>query len=273
MAVAHRTWRSPCGQIEVVVEESSVGFTSTGMKVWTAGEHLSALLCAHRTLVHGAVVLELGAGCGLVSAVAASLGAADVTATDQSVVLPRLHCTSLLGTPAQRFHVAELTWGVGADLPPWLPRRFDLVLGSDITYACREHTSFLQLLWILVQEERSATCLLAHFVRGTEQAALLWHEMLAHWPGVVWIYSGHDALIKCHNLDTEHGAELTDEVVTFALSAVTPSEGSASYPSYAAFVSKNMEHPLQPPELSCEVFEEGMIGPQQYIPSGPSTVV
>lgn len=254
-----RAWSSSCGRVDVIVEESTVGFCGTGLKVWSAAEYLSELICMCPALVHGRRVLELGAGCGLVSAVAASLGG-NVTATDQSMILPRLRRTSSLGTQAQRFDVTELDWSI--DLPPWPPGHFDIIVGSDITYGFNSQHTLLPLLWKL-SNNHSTACLLAHTARSPEQAALLWHSICEVWPGVAWVHDGFDALVDCHNFDGDQDAELTSRVICFALCAAIPSDSSALFGSYVAFAKASHEQPLQLPEPTREFVEAGMIGPQR----------
>lgn len=54
-----------------------------GMYVWPSAVVLAGFLGQHPDCVHGKVVLELGAGVGLVGLVAARLGARKVTITDR----------------------------------------------------------------------------------------------------------------------------------------------------------------------------------------------
>lgn len=258
MTVELRTWRSSCGQVEVVVEETSNGFTMTGFRVWSAAGNLSELLCKNRALVQGMNVLEVGAGCGLCSAVAASLGGR-VLATDRLAILPRLTRTSSLGTDSQNFDVAELDWDLG--LPISEGRHFDIILGSDVTYGSNCHQVLLTLLWQLCSES-STVCLLAHCVRSEEQTADLWHDIVRDWPGLVWLYDSYDVLVSCHRQNVDRDAGSPESTICFALSVAAPCEGSALYEAYAAFVKASEERPLNRPKPRVEIFEEGMIGPQ-----------
>eukprot|EP01059_Diplonema_ambulator_P020360 TRINITY_DN3411_c0_g1_i1.p1 TRINITY_DN3411_c0_g1~~TRINITY_DN3411_c0_g1_i1.p1 ORF type:complete len:184 (+),score=39.26 TRINITY_DN3411_c0_g1_i1:81-554(+) len=79
-------------------------------------------------LVVGKTVMELGAGCGLLSIVAAILGASHVTATDLPTVTPHLQKNT---SQYPAITVSDLKWG--PTLPPATPRSFDLVVGSDVT--------------------------------------------------------------------------------------------------------------------------------------------
>jgi predicted nicotinamide N-methyase len=62
----------------------------TGGSVWFAGYALARYILDHPETVRGKAVLELGAGCGLVSLAAAMAGARRVVATDLAVQLPLL---------------------------------------------------------------------------------------------------------------------------------------------------------------------------------------
>ena len=133
-----RTWRYDGGgggaAVAVPLEENT-GHIHSGLRLWAGAERLAELLCREPTLVRGQRVLELGAGCGLVSAVAAELGAASVTATDRPSVLPRLRANAALLASGKSYAVAPLEWGAAAP-PPSGPAatRFDVVLGADVSY-------------------------------------------------------------------------------------------------------------------------------------------
>lgn len=124
------------------------GQGTTGLRTWEAALALSEyLICTHlewiykntpfaaavegcgRILQQTDSVLELGAGTGLVSVVAARLGASNVLATDGSSNV----CETLLGNVKLNgvndvVTVRQRLWGgeVEAD------ERFDLVLGADV---------------------------------------------------------------------------------------------------------------------------------------------
>ncbi|CAK9033544.1 Protein-lysine N-methyltransferase efm3 (Elongation factor methyltransferase 3) [Durusdinium trenchii] len=134
--------------------------------------------------------LELGAGCGLVSALLASLGA-DVTATDgAAVVVRRLRETSELNQ--KPFKVRELGWdgedgAVGEERLPCETGdgnhgdTYDVILGADITYDCKPKTleSLLDLISKLSGEE--TLTLLAHGLRNVEHAMFLWSKLTERW--------------------------------------------------------------------------------------------
>lgn len=115
----------------------------TGAVVWDSGvvlakflEHAadSGLLPALRG---GARAVDLGAGCGLVSAVAALLGAR-VVATDlpDRVRLLRKNLEENVGDGDGVATVAELVWGDEYEVEPeLLDPPPELVLGSDVVYS------------------------------------------------------------------------------------------------------------------------------------------
>eukprot|EP00439_Symbiodinium_sp_Y106_P055618 s2233_g7.t1 len=264
-AATVRTWRSFSGEVEVQFEESFGGFSITGFVVWEAAHQLSNFLCSHKPLVEGQRVLELGAGCGLVSAVSASLGA-EVTATDRAEILPRLRCTAQLGSQAQRFEVAQLDWH--AD-PPWPAGHFDVILGSDITYGSRCHDDLLRLLWRLMVGSKTSA-LLTHGVRSPEQTAFLWHQILKDWPGACWLLHDYEVLERCH-AQHKHDSDLPDKCITFVLGATRPDSGSLLGAAYENFLTASQERPLVCPQPTPELLGEGMLGPALVaVPFGPS---
>ena len=254
VAATIRTWRSSCGQVEVQFEESSSGFCITGFVVWEAAHILSNLLCRHSSMLNGQRVLELGAGCGLVSAVASSLGA-QVLATDRQEVLQRLRQTARLGNSRQRFEVARLDWS--AD-PPWPSGHFGVIVGSDLTYGSHCHEDLLRLLWRLTAGSASIV-LLTHGVRSPEQTSLLWHNIREDWSGLVWILDDWEVLERCHSKDPD--ADLCDKCITFVLGDGPPACDSPLVPAYERFLDWCCRRTLQRPEPDPEILFEGMIGP------------
>ncbi len=128
-------------------------------------------------------VLELGSGCGLVSAVAAR--GADVTATDCfEDVLKRLEETAALNTPS--FKVRRVQWGCEEHEEPLSNSKFsedlyDLILGADITYDCNSETvrSLLDLISSFAHD--NSLILLVHGLRNYEKAVNLWSMVKERW--------------------------------------------------------------------------------------------
>eukprot|EP00927_Polykrikos_kofoidii_P020205 TRINITY_DN19525_c0_g1_i1.p1 TRINITY_DN19525_c0_g1~~TRINITY_DN19525_c0_g1_i1.p1 ORF type:complete len:424 (-),score=60.75 TRINITY_DN19525_c0_g1_i1:127-1278(-) len=141
---------TPQRLLPIVCEHKSCGgreFKSCGASVWMGARILSNHL-ERCSLVGDGVkdyrVLEIGAGCGLPSMVAGSLGA-DVTVSDVAELSPLIECCVALNFPAS---VAGVELSVGRP-PRFMPldweshedrRRlvesgvYDLVIGADVGY-------------------------------------------------------------------------------------------------------------------------------------------
>ncbi|XP_042266790.1 uncharacterized protein LOC121896821, partial [Thunnus maccoyii] len=134
---------------KIVIEE---GLDSYAGMIWPAALALCHYLDTHReqlSLVDKAV-LEIGAGTGLLSVVAALLGAW-VTATDLPEVLSKLRVNLSRNTRGYCRHtpqVAALSWG--PDLERTYPTsvyRYDYVLAADVVY----HHDFLDELLVTMK--------------------------------------------------------------------------------------------------------------------------
>jgi hypothetical protein len=78
-------FKGPSDEKDLEIRIQSSGdkaIVETAASIWHAGISLAAMLIESPELVQGRSVLELGAGCGLVSIVAAALGARRVVITD-----------------------------------------------------------------------------------------------------------------------------------------------------------------------------------------------
>ncbi|XP_041795620.1 protein-lysine methyltransferase METTL21C-like [Chelmon rostratus] len=134
---------------EIIIEEALDSFA--GM-IWPAALALCHYLDTHRdhlSLVDKAV-LEIGAGTGLVSVVAALLGAW-VTATDLPVVLSNLRVNLSRNTRGRCRHtpqVAALSWGYDLERSyPTSVYHYDYVLAADVVY----HHDFLDELLVTMK--------------------------------------------------------------------------------------------------------------------------
>ena len=117
------------------------GSLTTGFRTWEAALHLgSYLLTPHgRTLIEGKSVLELGAGTGFLSILAAKyLGAKHVSTTDgdEGVVEALRENMELNGLEEGKVSTEVLRWGGELD-ETWLRedfdvRPYDVVVGADI---------------------------------------------------------------------------------------------------------------------------------------------
>ena len=187
----------PCRQKEIQ-EIPTRGLNHSTLSVSENMRQLRQLVKELRSLLKKkSRVLELGAGCGLVSAVAAR-AEADVTATDCfEDVLKRLEETAALNTPS--FKVRRVQWGCEEHEPdkPDEPvsnmacelRKnskdsedlYDLILGADITYDCNPETvrSLLDLISSFAHD--NSLILLVHGLRNYEKAVNLWSMVKERW--------------------------------------------------------------------------------------------
>ncbi|XP_021119217.1 protein N-lysine methyltransferase METTL21A isoform X3 [Heterocephalus glaber] len=120
--------------------------------VWDAAVVLSTYLEMGAVELRGCSAVELGAGTGLVSIVAALLGA-HVTVTDRKVALEFLKSNIQANLPPHvqtNTVVKELTWG--QNLESFSPGEFDLILGADIIYLEETFTDLLQTLEYLCND-------------------------------------------------------------------------------------------------------------------------
>lgn len=110
-----------------------------GVVLWPAAIAMGHDLAARGTALHGAQVLELGAGTGLPGLVAAAQGA-QVTQTDRQEV-----ALSVCRRNAERNGITsvvrrQLEWDDSA-----LEERYDWIIGSDIAYAQGAHAALRRL--------------------------------------------------------------------------------------------------------------------------------
>lgn len=102
--------------------------------VWPAARGLAEALAERQTQISERRILELGCGLALPSLVASLAGAAQVTATDVHIEVPRFLAKNLELNPRARVVYRELDWmRESDDLGP-----LDWLIGSDILYE-RQH--------------------------------------------------------------------------------------------------------------------------------------
>ncbi|KAM3877073.1 uncharacterized protein mettl21ca [Diretmus argenteus] len=138
-----------CVGQEIIIQGSTDSYA--GM-IWPAARALCHYLETHREQLSllDKAVLEIGAGTGLLSIVAALLGAW-VTATDLPDVLSKMRVNLSKNTRGHCRHtpqVAALSWG--HDLEHTYPRsvyRYDYVLAADVVY----HHDFLDELLVTMK--------------------------------------------------------------------------------------------------------------------------
>jgi predicted nicotinamide N-methyase len=121
-------------EITIKLRHNAHGQAHTGGHVWSSSRHLAQWLCAHRAVLPGRGILELGAGLGLPSTIAAKLGA-KVTSTDNlSQIVEYLQINSELNACEITARKADFTRH--SDIQRVLAEgtTFDLVLFSDCVY-------------------------------------------------------------------------------------------------------------------------------------------
>ncbi|XP_008116984.1 protein N-lysine methyltransferase METTL21A isoform X3 [Anolis carolinensis] len=114
--------------------------------VWDAAVVLCTFLEMGGIDLQGRLVIELGAGTGLLGIVAALLGA-HVTITDRKAALALLESNVGANVPTDlrtKAVVKELTWG--QDLASFAPGGYDVILGADIVYLEETFGALLQTL-------------------------------------------------------------------------------------------------------------------------------
>ncbi|KAJ1446259.1 putative methyltransferase-domain-containing protein [Pelagophyceae sp. CCMP2097] len=142
---------------------------STGTGVWECAEVLSSYLAdTAPSLAAGQRVLELGAGCGLCSIVAAAAGAQRVVTTDgDEGVLRHLEVILDANTLQPRPETVKLRWeDATAATAASLGAPFDVILGADVTYYPGSALSLANAL--VAHASPRTTVLLAHKRRRAE---------------------------------------------------------------------------------------------------------
>eukprot|EP00928_Gymnodinium_smaydae_P050955 TRINITY_DN34495_c0_g1_i1.p1 TRINITY_DN34495_c0_g1~~TRINITY_DN34495_c0_g1_i1.p1 ORF type:complete len:275 (+),score=45.22 TRINITY_DN34495_c0_g1_i1:74-898(+) len=113
----------------------------TGGSLWMGAKVLADVLSEEPERVRGKRVLELGSGCGLVGLIAASLGASEVTLTDEVTYLASHNVASHVKEHPElssRLHTQKLTWGDDASRSSLNPP-YDVIIGSEIMYHREDH--------------------------------------------------------------------------------------------------------------------------------------
>jgi EEF1A N-terminal glycine/lysine methyltransferase len=143
---------TPCAFLSVAIPALTLRLK--GHLLWNAGQVISQYLEDNaESLVRDKTVLELGAGAGLPSLVATTLGARQVVVTDypdeELIVNLRYNIEHCLA-PDHRAHIAAegYLWGTGADsikahLCPE-SEGFDVLILADILFNHSEHAKLLE---------------------------------------------------------------------------------------------------------------------------------
>ncbi|XP_076841409.1 EEF1A lysine methyltransferase 3-like [Brachyhypopomus gauderio] len=120
---------------EFIINQSFSASLGVAASVWDAAIHLCKFFEKTSLELSGKRVIELGAGTGFVSILAARLGAC-VTITDLPLVIPQAVRnievnTPSTGWPSEAPSVLPLSWGKDQEN---FSSDWDLVLGTDIIY-------------------------------------------------------------------------------------------------------------------------------------------
>jgi predicted nicotinamide N-methyase/RimJ/RimL family protein N-acetyltransferase len=118
-----------CGSI--TLEQHRGAAKGTHLVVWPPSVLMSRWMCAHPEVVKGKVVLELGAGLGLIGFVAARLGAKQVICTDIGEALDVLH-QGIQINGLKNVTVEPLYWGNPEHIAHCRSLGIDLIIGADI---------------------------------------------------------------------------------------------------------------------------------------------
>ncbi|KAF2163226.1 hypothetical protein M409DRAFT_68539 [Zasmidium cellare ATCC 36951] len=153
------------------------GSLTTGFRTWEAALHLGSYLLTSPDLIRGKNVLELGAGTGFLSILAAKhLGAQHVTVTDgdEGVVeaLKENFFFNGLDDEGGRVGASVLRWGRGFK-GTWVEEEFekwpvDLVVGADITYDKQAISALVATMRMLFELRPGVQVLIAGTVRNAE---------------------------------------------------------------------------------------------------------
>ena len=158
-------------QQEMADSKSTGG--STGTSVWEASVVLSEFMQSGlpEGFWHGKRVLELGAGAGFTSILAASLGAKQVVASDGNSRVLQLAeknaAANLAPAELRAIDFSQLRWEDAAD-PSWKFEQgsnFDVILAADVTY----DIAFVPLLTQVIKRLGAPTAeiFLAHTTRSS----------------------------------------------------------------------------------------------------------
>lgn len=139
---------------EELTEDSSI-FT------WPSAELLSAYLAANPDVVSGKHCVELGAGTGLVSMVAALCKAAHVTITDrpgEDTLYELLQAAVSANEVQSTCSLQSLSWdeAVPVDLV------CDVLLGADVFYNTEDFEALVQIISVVLVRNPRAVALIAY---------------------------------------------------------------------------------------------------------------
>ena len=152
-----------------LVEKRSVLTSNghTGSRTWEAAFALGEYLLQHTSLVHKKSILELGAGTGFNSILAARLGASDVLATDGDCeVIEGMQQNVVLNEDTDIVSLQNLVWN--SEHVAMLPGNWDLIIGADVTYDSRVFPDLVATLSTVLRKSKDAVAVIAVTVRSEE---------------------------------------------------------------------------------------------------------
>ncbi|CAN0300961.1 unnamed protein product, partial [Laminaria digitata] len=156
--------------ISAVESVSLGGFFGT---VWDCSLALGAFLASLGPgAMRGKKIVELGAGCGAVSALCAALGASEVVATDARDLMPllTLNLRRNCCPGAVNVKVQEYDWGSPVrDLPSLSRGDFDVVLCSDLLYDPAGWGPLTESLRQLTGGDGGSVVYIAHRTRNAQE--------------------------------------------------------------------------------------------------------
>ncbi|KAK4502448.1 hypothetical protein PRZ48_005873 [Zasmidium cellare] len=153
------------------------GSLTTGFRTWEASLHLASYLLLHPSLIHGKSLLELGAGTGFLSILAAKhLGAKHVTVTDGDEGVVEALGENFFLNGLDDVQASVLRWGRGLR-GTWVEEEgeWDVVLGADITYDKQAISALVATLRMLFELRPSLLVLIAGTVRNVETFGTFTH--------------------------------------------------------------------------------------------------
>lgn len=127
---------------------------------WPCSMVMSSFLCSLPSVIEGKSVLEIGAGTGLVSVVAALLGAKSVIVTDRDEphILNSLRTTMIINNVEDVCQICPLLWG--KSLPDF--EGVDILLGADVFYSTEDFDNVLATFSGILKNNPEAVFLCAY---------------------------------------------------------------------------------------------------------------
>ncbi len=141
--IAGRTWtiRAARDQDALMVAADCFVAFPFGLLIWESAQALAEALAEDKAAVADRSVLELGAGVGFPGIVARSVGAASVRQTDHISEALDLCRINAAANDVEGIELALANWDAWND-----PRRYDLIIGSDVIYERQAHAPLIAIL-------------------------------------------------------------------------------------------------------------------------------